>query len=568
MIKDKNLFDIDYSEKIIKKFTPKDMFFNNGIVNLYQFLKDKNFDIEINFDDNGLELKMNSQKSEEIYFEILQDFFKKHKIIYQTKNDRWYFDEKKQDFVIDKKFDTKGGQKNDLRNGVYLYKNISEFGLSREDAEELYLGFCERYGMKPERESGGKLKVPNKKNDVIVAITLDEAIRRFTEYFVNSNTLSIDSKIHSFEDGQDSFQDMLKQPKNYKIDKWDALIYWFGGRIQRFYNYSYFIYPNSSNMKALYEFKKFLQIRDEKTIIRDEKTDKLKEIGTNIDFFKTLSKDGIVNKNFYISKSEEEFEVKFFMYLFSTIYHIEERYDKVNDRRRARSKALYDALLQIIFVIYTDDGTFKTSFDEYTKAYKLIQFFKKTKEIKEKDLFRYLAHLFVVFSLSQGNKEVNLNFKNWCQNILNFSNLRKEYYLTSFNILKNSSMGFGENLFEFEQFYLQNILGGKDMDIHEQSKKLGDGIGHFCAKLGDKDLLFKLRNIKNYKQMLSYFKDLKFATLKNEKEAKFSKEFNESLEEVLNDIESNWEIVRDYIAIYAIDKYKSVSYAKSNQGGK
>ncbi len=129
-------------------------------------------------------------------------------------------------------------------------------------------------------------------------------------------------------------------------------------------------------------------------------------------------------------------------------------------------------------------------------------------------------------------------------------------------------MGFGKNLFEFEQFYLQNILGGKDMSIHEKSKKIGDGIGHFCAELGDKDLLFKLRNVKNYKQMLSYFKDLKFATLKNEKEAKFSKEFTESLDEVLNDIESNWEIVRDYIAIYAIDKYKSVNFAKSNKGDK
>ncbi len=106
------------------------------------------------------------------------------------------------------------------------------------------------------------------------------------------------------------------------------------------------------------------------------------------------------------------------------------------------------------------------------------------------------------------------------------------------------------------------------MSIHEKSKKLGDGIGHFCAELGDKDLLFKLRSVKNYKQMISYFKDLKFATLKNEKEAKFSKEFNESLDAVLDDIESTWEIVRDYIAIYAIDKYKAVSYAKSHKGDK
>jgi hypothetical protein len=290
----------------------------------------------MNFDNNYLELKINEKKADKIYFEILQGFFKENKIVYQTKNDRWYFDEKKQDFIVDKKFDTKGGQKNDLRNGVYLYKNISEFDLTREDVKGLYLDFCEKYVQKPERDSNGVLKIPNKNNDLIVAITLDEAIERFTEYFVNSDILSIDSKIHSFEDGQDYFQDMVKQPKNYKIDKWDAMIYWFGGRIKRFYNYSYFIYPNSINLKALYKFKEFLQIDDTKIEYRNEKG-KVTTTSSNIDFFKTLSKDGIVNKNFYISKSKEEFEVKFFMYLFSTIYHIEELYDKANNRRKIRT---------------------------------------------------------------------------------------------------------------------------------------------------------------------------------------------------------------------------------------
>ena len=558
--------NLDFTDdKFIIKFSSKDVFFNNGIVNFYKFLQNKNYKIEINFDNISLELKIDKKKSNEIYFEILQDFLKEYKIVHQTKNDRWYFDEKKKNFIVDKKFDTKGGQKNDLRNGVYLYKNISELGLTRENVEGLYLDFCEQYGWNPEKDKNGKLKVPNKNDDVIVSITLNKAIQRFMKYLASDDILSVDSKMHSFEDGQNYFQDMVAQPHNYKIDKWNALIYWFGGRVKRFYNYSYFIYPNSSNIKALYTFKEFLQISDEKIVIRDKKTDKPKEIGTNIDFFNALSKDGIINNNFYISKTEEEFEVKFFMYLFSIINHIEEQYEKANIRRKNRKKELYDALMEITFVIYTEDGTFKTSLNEYTKAYKLITFFEM---IKEKDLFKYLSHLFVTFSLSQGSKEVNLNFRYWCQNILNFSNLRREYYLTSFNILKKSSMGFGKNLFEFEQFYLQNILGGKDMSIHEKSKKLGDGIGHFCAELGDKDLLFKLRSIKNYKQMISYFKDLKFSTLKNNKEAKFSKEFNDSLEEVLNDIESSWEIVRDYIAIYAIDKYKAVSYAKSNKGTK
>jgi len=494
----------------------------------------------------------------------LNAFLKDNEIVYQTDNDRWYFDKTRMDFILDKKFDTKGGQKNDLRNGVYLYKKISDLGLSREEVERLYLDFCERTNFKPEKEQNGKLKVPNKKNEVIIAITLDEAIERFSKYFVSNDILPIDSKIHSFEDGQRYFHDMLSQPKSYKLDKWNALIYWFGGRNKRFYNFSYFIYLNSSNLQALNKFKEFLQICDDKIEYRDEKS-KVIPTSSNIDFFEILSKDEIINKHFYISKSAEEFELKFFMYLFSMMYHIEERYEKANERRRERQKELYETLQYLSFVIYTEDGTFKASLTEYTRAYQLIQFFQV---LKESGLFKYLSDVFQVFSLCQGKDEVNLNLKHWCQKLLSFSNLRKEYYLTSFNTLKKDSKGFGKLLFEFEQSYLNYILGGKDMSIHEDSKKVGDGVGYFCAVTKDKDLLFKLRNVKNYKQLVSYFKDLKFSALKKEKEARFSKEFNDSLESILESIEQNWEIARDYIAIYAIDKFKATNYqnSKSNQG--
>ncbi len=132
----------------------------------------------------------------------------------------------------------------------------------------MYLNFCEKHAQKVEQNANGTLKVPNKNNEVIVAITLDEAIERFTQYFVGSDILKRDSKIHTFEDGQGYFQDMVKQPKNYKIDKWDALLYWFGGRVQRFYNKDYFIYPNSSNLIALEKFKEFLNIDDERIVFK------------------------------------------------------------------------------------------------------------------------------------------------------------------------------------------------------------------------------------------------------------------------------------------------------------
>ena len=97
--------------KLTKKYQPKDMIFNNGIVNLYRFLEEKSFDIELELSHSSLLLKLDKEREDEIYFQILEGFFKDYEIVHQTKNDRYYFDEKKEDFILDKKFDTIGGQK-------------------------------------------------------------------------------------------------------------------------------------------------------------------------------------------------------------------------------------------------------------------------------------------------------------------------------------------------------------------------------------------------------------------------------------------------------------------------
>lgn len=569
-MKQGSLFEIEY-EKVIKTFSSKDVFYNNGIVNFYQFLKEKSFEVKYELNQNELTLKIDSQKQDEIYNQILSLFLKYENIVtFNDKNKRIFFDINLFKFVQGWKVNIKGGGSNDSKNSL-IKVHIDDLNISKDELkrqEEIYLNSFNNTDIYD--FSLSKCYYDKSKKEIYILSTLEEHIQKYTDYLVKSNKLALNSSIHSFEDGQGSFHDMLPNDKTVTIDggkikaiktidKWDALIYWFGGRTKRLYNFSYFIYPNSSNLDALNKFKKFLQIGDDKIEYRDEKG-KLSNTSSNIDFFKVLSKDEIKNKHFYNSKSAEEFELKFFMYLFSLMYHIEERYKKANERRQERQKELFETLQYLSFIIYTDDGTFKTSLNEYTRVYQLIKYFQT---LKENSLFKYLADVLTVFSLSQGSKEVNLNIQHWCQKILNFSNLREEYYLTSFNILKNDSKGFGKLLFELEQSYLNYILGGKDMGIHESSKIVGDGIGHFCAELGDKDLLFKLRSVKNYKQLVSYFKDLKFTSLKNTEKARFTNEFNDSLESILETVEQNWEITRDYIAIYAIDKFKFVDFAKN-----
>ena len=43
-------------------YQPKDMFFNNGIVNLYRFLKEQDLEIEMSLDNSSLELKIDEKK--------------------------------------------------------------------------------------------------------------------------------------------------------------------------------------------------------------------------------------------------------------------------------------------------------------------------------------------------------------------------------------------------------------------------------------------------------------------------------------------------------------------------
>ena len=523
-------------------FNTKDFLFNNGLVNLYQFILEKKLDIDVNLSESYLDINLNDEE----FYKLFALFLKEYKIVYQTNNDRWYFDEKSKDFILDKKFDVVGGGRNDLRNGVYLYKKIDEFNLTREEVEKRYLDFCEKFSLKPEREKDGTLKVPNRNNEVIVHISLDEAVERYAKYMVKGDKLKLDSKIHPFEDGQVTFHYLLKIPKNYKVNKIEAFIYWIGTKIKRFYYRNYYIFVNSSNLIYLNKSKKELKINEEK----------VNNSPTNVDFFVQLSKDGIINKRFYISKSESEFELKLLMYIFSKFYNIEEM-SKLSSKRRY--KELFEMLPFITFVSFSDDGVFKTSLNEYTKTYKMFLFFEK---LKEKDIFHKLTDILVIFSLFERNENL---LENFVKKFLNFNSLRKELFIGSFEILKEEMKGFPKEVFDFYNEYLDFNKKGEEMEIHKLSKKVGEEIGRFCAEVDDKDLLFKLRNVKNYKQLISFFKDLKYDVLKNEEKAYFSKEFDENLEKLIEN-EENWELVRDFIAIYAINKYRSVKYAKSKKG--
>ncbi len=574
----------DLPDKTIieKVFRPRDVFYNNGIVNFYGYLLKKGWVVPKLSEHNALELSFERDREDEIYSTFLNDFIGMNNIVYQTDNDRWYWNDQQGKFQWDKRFDVKGrASGNDIKHGVYKYVYSDGLDVPQEQLSKLFKEFLTQGNVKDK----AYLEVLNKLQSgdnvqLVLHITKDEAIANFARYFADGPILGMDSKIHQFEDGQSYFRDMFPNQKG-KIDRWDALIYWYGSRIKRFFNGEYYMYPNSYDLDSLYRMKREMDIRDDAVERFDEKTGQNKKLPTNMEIAEQLSSDGITNRNFYISKSEQEFELKFFMYLFSFIYHIEDDYlNNADDiRTRGRKEELYNCLQRLTFVTYTEDGDMKSSLNEYSKAYDLIKFFEQLKSYEidggYSNLFFYLSQLITAISLSKSHKEENQNIKFFAGNMLNFRDLRKNYLEASYDALKNNSYTLGKALYNFEKLYLDKINGGeKYMNLHEKAKVLGDGIGKFASDLQNsgKDLLFGLRGIKNHKQFVSYFKDLKYVVLKNQ-DSGFgpSKDFTDTLSQLLEELDrepDNWEIVRDYTAIYAIDKYRNVNYAKLKEGGK
>ncbi|WP_147566017.1 hypothetical protein [Clostridium tyrobutyricum] len=566
-----------------KKFVKRDVFYNNGLVNLKMCLDEYFKTLNCKLDQNSLTVEIPQNQDKKYFDNIFKKFIYENKIVFKTKNDRLYWNKDDKRFIYENKYDIKGKSSGNDVKYLYNYITPAEIKISTEEFFNVYIEFAKKNKFSESKiKSDTKLfkKADNfKKEDkctIPIFMTQDEAVESYIQYCVKGDMIKFDSKIHQFEDGGYCFRDMLSK-KDKTIDKWDALVYWFGAKIMRYYNLNYFIYYNSTDLLALQDLKKKVPIDDEKIRILDKK-DNIKEIPTNVDFVKQFSLDDIRNKNFYISSSITEFQLKFLMYITSCIYHFDDDYKNSDeDEITKRKEDIFNNFKKASFVSYTQDGDMKSSLNEYCRSYRMIRFLNSLidKEYLDTTLFKYISDLITAINLSKNDQEkINLNIDRFSRNILKFADLRNVYYDVSFKIFINNKRGLGSALYCFESIYLKEIgRGERIMKLHEISKKIGDGIGTYASNLNNvnkdgRNLLFRLRNIKNKNQMISYFKDLEFVVLRNEEVSKYAKQINDNLEELFNLLESDevengdWEVIRDYIAIYAINKYKSVNTAK------
>ncbi|MEJ8555395.1 hypothetical protein [Tepidibacter sp. Z1-5] len=562
--------------EITKVFKTKDFFYNNGLVNIRQILKGKIEGLEIKIYKDRLELILDKNQEDEIFKKIFSYIIKELNIVHRTDNKRIYYYEENKKFVYDYKFNVKdAASANDIKY-TYSYITPKELGKS---VEQIYIDcneFCEKNNVDIKEcnnllKKGNNFKEENKCK-IPKYITLEEAVNNYSNYYFQKEKLKFDSKVHTFKGGDKYFNDMLDD-KEY-IDKWDMLVYFYGVKSKKFYNRkdkdnTFVIYPNSNNLKTLLSLKKNLNISEQNS--KTEKDGEIIEFQTNMNMFEMFKQDGVKNHYIHLSTTEEEFRLKSLLYIFSYINSLEIKdYEEDVDKTR---KKLFEDIKNINFITYVD-AKLKSSLTEYTKAYMLFDFFDKLKKYDEEGcLYKYVFRLISSFSQNDSKEKDKgkTSTKQFCDNLMSFKDLRKAYYNLSFNLLKYKIGSLGKEIYSFECEYLKFLRrGDKTMNLHEKGKLMGDEIGKICANLDSKDFLYRLRNIKNHNQFVGYLSSMSFEILKKSSIVYCSGDFKNTLDEVLNYLSDNnddWEVIRDYMAIYAINKYQSVNYAK-NKGDK
>ena len=133
----------------------------------------------------------------------------------------------------------------------------------------------------------------------------------------------------------------------------------------------------------------------------------------------------------------------------------------------------------------------------------------------------------------------------------------------------------GRPLYSFLEKYLEVIEMNDLKELHENCMLVGDRIGYFAAKTDNKTLLYELREIGNLDKLTKFFRDLEYTILKEGEGATwFSKpegkdeKYSDFINKLLSIVQSNKDttLVRNYLGIYAVQKYMSTMYAKSKKG--
>ncbi|ADP77924.1 hypothetical protein Mfer_1138 [Methanothermus fervidus DSM 2088] len=147
--------------------------------------------------------------------------------------------------------------------------------------------------------------------------------------------------------------------------------------------------------------------------------------------------------------------------------------------------------------------------------------------------------------------------------------------LSFYNLSQNNPSSINSFLlYKFLTKYLE-VIGMSDIkELHNVCRLVGNRIGYFAAQYDKKDVLYSIREIGNFERLSEFFKNLEYEILKEDAGAVWNsrvegtdKRYSDLIQEILMDTKENSiNLIRNYLAIYAIQKYLSTKYAKKKGG--
>jgi len=583
-------------------FHKQNFLYDNGIINFLLILREiygdgKWFDYEMDGDSYVFVLKTNEYNmqmrlthtslivekwgEEEVKGLMVKVFaYSLWENVIFTDNVRYYRDIKQETIIAWKKVTVEGEDKNTILN-AYVYKKYDQIPykwrfLTDEDIQEhIDQIWIERLKVK-------KIDKTEKWFDymyswtygVYIHSTLEEHKEKFASFKLSleKKVQELDSKTHPFEDGQWYFKDNLKTKKD-EITFFDNAFYQIGSKSWKILikpdkdTWFHYYFHTESFIHCL-RVRLFLSSfiakkRIESYTITVWWEEKIIHHRWNIDFYKNMG------DHFWYAQSQSDYELRILYFCYQLITKLEEK-DK---------KAIQSDFEKIFIYSYKDDGVFRCHLEQYQKVSRLFRFFQslhasvKHKELDWKiesitlldTLFRswWILH---TISCVKPDWSSSLLLHKATQHILFFISLRSLYMTTQETLFKEKR-SLPEWLKDFQDLYLQELWKNDERYLHNLCFTVGTEIGRFLGSIDEERAIFGLRNIKNHKQLVWRINDFAFLLLKKSSEWWIANETKELITILLDSLnKDNWEIVKDYLGIYIIQKYQSVQYAKSSKG--
>ena len=234
---------------------------------------------------------------------------------------------------------------------------------------------------------------------------------------------------------------------------------------------------------------------------------------------------------------------------------------------------------QIVMFAVTNGGR---DIDNSTFYNKLSYIFRFFENLKKRELEQFFKILIVYTFLKEKDKQGIIQ-KEFIKNLLYNQPIEKyisEASYLHFSIFNERKKKRGSFYLNTQKLYLflkeYNLFMEENMEyemILNFCSAIGKKIGELAAETDNKSLIYSIREIGNTDKLAEFFKDFEYEVLKadrgdilNVTDQKTNKKYFEIIKEILDISLKNKKsinIMRDIMAIFAIQRYMSVKYAKS-----